>query len=250
MDYELMVNGNIKIGQPAPDFNATTTMGNISLNKYKGKWVVLFSHPGDFTPVCTTEMIAFAKANPYFEKLNTCLLGLSIDSNPSHLAWVYNIYCKTGIQIPFPIIADRSGEIARKYGMIASDVSTTETVRNVFIIDDKQIVRTILVYPMNIGRNIPEILRVVRALQVADCNNQMAPVNWMPNEPMIVPMPQTFAQLQERNENIMKQQNGMNWYLSFKNPEKLCINEKCMQKEENRIIDEPKKVEKTRKEIR
>ena len=101
-------------------------------------------------------MIAFAKANPYFEKLNTCLLGLSIDSNPSHLAWVYNIYCKTGIQIPFPIIADRSGEIARKYGMIASDVSTTETVRNVFIIDDKGIVRAILVYPMNIGRNISE----------------------------------------------------------------------------------------------
>ena len=195
-------------------------------------------------------MIAFAKANPYFERLNTCLLGLSVDSNPSHLAWIYDIYCRTGIVIPFPIIADRNGEIARKYGMISSTVNNTATVRNVFIIDDKQIVRTILVYPMNIGRNIPEISRVVRALQVADCNNQMAPVNWMPNEPMIVPMPQTFAQLQERNENIMKQQNGMNWYLSFKNPEKLCINEKCMQKEENRIIDEPKKVEKTRKEIR
>ena len=173
-----------------------------------------------------------------------------MDSNPSHLAWIYDIYCRTGIVIPFPIIADRNGEIARKYGMISSTVNNTATVRNVFIIDDKQIVRTILVYPMNIGRNIPEILRVVRALQVADCNNQMAPVNWMPNEPMIVPMPQTFAQLQERNENIMKQQNGMTWYLSFKNPEKLCINEKCMQKEENRIIDEPKKVEKTRKEIR
>ena len=157
-------------------------------------------------------MIAFAKANPYFERLNTCLLGLSVDSNPSHLAWIYDIYCRTGIVIPFPIIADRNGEIARKYGMISSTVNNTATVRNVFIIDDKQIVRT--------------------------------------NEPMIVPMPQTFAQLQERNENIMKQQNGMNWYLSFKNPEKLCINEKCMQKEENRIIDEPKKVEKTRKEIR
>jgi len=178
-----------------------------------------------FTPVCTTEMIAFAKANPYFERLNTCLLGLSVDSNPSHLAWIYDIYCRTGIVIPFPIIADRNGEIARKYGMISSTVNNTATVRNVFIIDDKQIVRTILVYPMNIGRNIPEILRVVRALQVSDCNNQMAPVNWMPNEPMIVPMPQTFAQLQERNENIRKQQNGMNWYLSFQNPEKLCLNE-------------------------
>ena len=195
-------------------------------------------------------MIAFTNAHPYFKKYNTDLLGLSIDSNSSHLAWVYDIYCRTGIRISFPIIADRNGEIARKYGMISNNISNTETVRNVFIIDDKQIVRTILVYPMNIGRNIPEILRVVRALQVADCNNQMAPVNWMPNEPMIVPMPQTFAQLQERNENIMKQQNGMNWYLSFKNPEKLCINEKCMQKEENRIIDEPKTVEKTRKEIR
>lgn len=197
-------------------------------------------------------MIAFAKANPYFERLNTCLLGLSVDSNPSHLAWIYDIYCRTGIVIPFPIIADRNGEIARKYGMISSTVNNTATVRNVFIIDDKQIVRTILVYPMNIGRNIPEILRVVRALQVADCNNQMSPVNWMPNEPMIVPMPQTFAQLQERNENIRKQQNGMNWYLSFRNPEKLCLNEyeKCKCNIENRTIDELGKAEKTKKEIR
>ena len=130
-------------------------------------------------------MIAFANANTYFNKINTCLIGLSIDSNPSHLAWMYDIYCKTGIVIPFPIIADRSGEIARKYGMISSSISNTSTVRNVFIIDDKQIVRTILVYPMNIGRNIPEILRIVKALQVSDENNQMAPANWMPCDPMI-----------------------------------------------------------------
>lgn len=221
MDYELMVNGNIKIGQIAPDFNATTTMGNISLDKYKGKWIVLFSHPGDFTPVCTTEMIAFARANPYFEELNACLLGLSIDSNPSHLAWMYDIYCRTGIVIPFPIIADRSGEIARKYGMISNDISTTATVRNVFIIDDKQRVRAILVYPMNIGRNIPEILRIVKALQTADANNQMAPANWMPCEPMILPMPQTFSELQNRIKQIDAEKNGMNWYLSFRNP-KIC----------------------------
>jgi len=221
MDYELMVNGNIKIGQIAPDFNATTTMGNISLDKYKGKWIVLFSHPGDFTPVCTTEMIAFARANPYFEALNACLLGLSIDSNPSHLAWMYDIYCRTGIVIPFPIIADRSGEIARKYGMISNDISTTATVRNVFIIDDKQRVRAILVYPMNIGRNIPEILRIVKALQTADANNQMAPANWMPCEPMILPMPQTFSELQNRIKQIDAEKNGMNWYLSFRNP-KIC----------------------------
>lgn len=221
MDYELMVNGNIKIGQIAPDFNATTTMGNISLDKYKGKWIVLFSHPGDFTPVCTTEMIAFARANPYFEALNACLLGLSIDSNPSHLAWMYDIYCRTGIVIPFPIIADRSGEIARKYGMISNDISTTATVRNVFIIDDKQRVRAILVYPMNIGRNIPEILRIVKALQTADANNQMAPANWMPCEPMILPIPQTFSELQNRIKQIDAEKNGMNWYLSFRNP-KIC----------------------------
>ena len=108
-----------------------------------------------FTPVCTTEIIAFSKANPCFEQLNVCLLGLSVDSNASHLAWVYDIYCKTGIRVPFPIIADRSGEIARKYGMISNEVSKTETVRNVFIIDDKGVVRLILIYPMNVGRCIP-----------------------------------------------------------------------------------------------
>ena len=196
-----------------------------------------------FTPVCTTEIIAFANANTYFNKLNTYLVGLSIDSNPSHLAWMYDIYCKTGIVISFPIIADRSGEIARKYGMISNSISNTATVRNVFIIDDKQIVRTILVYPMNIGRNIPEILRIVRALQVSDCNNQMAPANWMPNEPMILPMPQTFSQLQDRNNLIQKQNNGFSWYLSFRNPSNLCINNaNCSS--ENRVSDSKNDVEK------
>ena len=164
MDYELLMNGNVKIGQKAPDFEAVTTCGNISLNDYKGKWLILFSHPGDFTPVCTTEMIAFTRAHTYFQNINTELLGLSVDSNSSHLAWIYDIYCRTGIQISFPIIADRNGEIARKYGMIASDISNTETVRNVFIIDDKGIIRTILIYPMNVGRFIPEILRIVKSI--------------------------------------------------------------------------------------
>ena len=108
MDYEIMMNGNIKIGQKMPEFQAQTTMGKINSNDYRGKWVVLFSHPGDFTPVCTTEFIAFAKANSYFEKLNTCLIGLSIDSKASHLALVYDIFLRTGVKIPFPIIADRS----------------------------------------------------------------------------------------------------------------------------------------------
>lgn len=225
MDYEIMMNGNVKIGQFAPEFEAQTTMGNISLNDYKGKWVVLFSHPGDFTPVCTTEIIAFSKANTYFERLNTCLIGLSVDSNPSHLAWLYDIYLKTGIVVPFPIIADRNGTIARKYGMIANDISNTETVRNVFIIDDKGIVRTILVYPMNVGRCIPEIIRIVQALQMSDCSKGSTPANWVVGNPVIVPVPKTFNELQQRVCEIDSNKNGMNWYLSFKEPSKECEEE-------------------------
>ncbi len=152
MDYELMMNGNVKIGEKAPEFEAETTFGKIKLEDYLGKWLILFSHPGDFTPVCTTEMIAFTRAHEYFRRINTELLGLSVDSNSSHLAWVYDIYCRTGIQISFPIIADKNAKIARKYGMISSEVSTTETVRNVYIIDDKGIIRAIFVYPLNIRK--------------------------------------------------------------------------------------------------
>ena len=225
MDYELLMNSTVKLGQKAPNFMAETTMGHIELNDYKGKWVILFSHPGDFNPVCTTEMIAFSKANTYFENLNTALIGLSIDSNPSHLAWIYDISKKTGIIIPFPIIADRNGEIARKYGMISSDVSTTETVRNVFIIDDKGIVRLILVYPLNVGRCIPEILRCVEALQTSDKSGGAIPANWVPCQPIIVPTPKTFAELQERNEEIKQNKNGMSWYLSYKEPSN-CVDAK------------------------
>ena len=175
MDYELMMNGTVKIGQPAPDFSAQTTYGPICLDDYKGKWLVLFSHPGDFTPVCTTELIAFANANTCFEQRNACLIGLSVDSNHSHLAWIYDIYLRTGIIIPFPIIADKNGFVARKYGMISSDISNTETVRNVFIIDPEGIIRLILIYPMNIGRCIPEILRALEALQISDTCKRFYP---------------------------------------------------------------------------
>lgn len=224
MDYELMMNGNVKIGQKAPDFEAKTSCGPRTLNDYKGKWLVLFSHPGDFTPVCTTEMIAFARAFTYFQQMNTELLGLSIDSNPSHLAWIYDIYCRTGIKLPFPIIADRSGQIARKYGMISNDVSTTETVRNVFIIDDKGIVRAIFVYPLNVGRFIPEIIRTVQALQMADCAKGSTAANWMPGQPVIVPVPKTFCELEERQNYINENRNGISWYLSFKEPPEICEN--------------------------
>ena len=222
MDYELMMNGNVKIGQKAPNFEAVTTFGNIKLEDYNGKWLVLFSHPGDFTPVCTTEMIAFTRAHTYFKQMNTELLGLSVDSNSSHLAWMYDIYFRTGIKISFPIIADRNGQIARKYGMIANDISNTETVRNVFIIDDKGIVRTILIYPMNVGRFIPEIIRIVQALQISDCSKGSTAANWMPNQPVIVAPPKTYQQLEERARNVKEEQNGISWYLSFKEPEENC----------------------------
>ena len=187
-----------------------------------------------FTPVCTTEFIAFAKANTYFQNLNTELIGLSIDSNPSHLAWLNDIMLKTGIEIPFPVIADRSGEIARKYGMISSNVSTTETVRNVFIIDDKGIVRTIFIYPLNVGRWIPEILRVVEALQVADCNKASTPANWIPGQPIIKQSPTTFKGLQERVREIEKDKNGISWYLSLKKSDEKCNK----QIEQNKTLNE------------
>ena len=187
---------------------------------FNGFQFLKIEHTG--TPVCTTEMIAFSRAYTYFNQLNTELLGLSIDSNPSHLAWMYDIYCKTGIQLPFPIVADRNGQIARKYGMISNDVSTTETVRNVFIIDDKGIVRTIFIYPLNVGRFIPEIIRTVQALQMADCSEGSTAANWMPGQPVIVPAPKTFEELQERQNYIKENQNGINWYLSFKEPPTIC----------------------------
>lgn len=157
-------------------------------------------------------------------------MGLSIDSNSSHLAWLYDIYLKTGRTIPFPVIADRSGEIARKYGMLSTVPNTTETVRNVFIIDDKGIIRVILTYPLNIGRCIPEILRIVQALQTADCNKASTPANWIPGEPIIVPKPNTYSELKERAKEIEKNRNGMSWYLSFKESSEECNKEIDAQK--------------------
>lgn len=231
MDYEVMMNGRVQIGEYAPEFEADTTMGKIKLSDYRGKWLVFFSHPGSFTPVCTTEFIAFSKAHNYFKNLNTELLGLSIDSNSSHLAWVYDIYCKTGIRIPFPIVADRSGEIARKYGMISSSVSMAETVRNVYIIDPEGKIRLILIYPLNVGRFIPEILRALQALQVADMDNGVTPANWIPCQPIINKAPATTEEMYKRLESINDNHNGVSWYLSFKKPQYCIETENTEQKE-------------------
>ena len=194
-------NNRLHIGMQAPDFTADSTLGQIKLSDYKGKWLVLFSHPGDFTPVCTTEFVAFAQANEEFKQRNAQLIGLSIDSNASHLAWIYAIHAVTGITVPFPLIADRMGFVAQLYGMIAPDVSKTETVRNVFLIDPEQKIRAILIYPLTNGRSIPEILRLLTALQTTDQFKAPTPANWQPGEPTLVPAPQTWNELVSRIQN-------------------------------------------------
>ena len=183
-------------------------------------------------------MIAFSRANQYFEERNTCLLGLSVDSNPSHLAWMYDIYMRTGIKIPFPIVADRNGMIARKYGMISSDVSNTETVRNVYIIDPHGIIRLILIYPLNVGRCIPEILRALEALQIASECKGATPANWTMGGPIINPMPNTFCGLEERAQNVKNGKNGMSWYLSFKDSE--CCKQNQVENRETKQIEDKK----------
>ena len=208
---------NISIGMKAPDFTAMTTFGPIKLSDYKGHWVILFSHPGDFTPVCTTEFIAFAQANDQFEALNAKLIGLSIDSNPSHLAWVNQIYLLTGIQIPFPIIADRMADVANLYGMIAPDAAKQETVRNVIFIDPDQIIRAILIYPLTNGRNICEIIRLLTALETTDQCSVVTPANWEPGSPAMVPPPRTYNQLLERvNDPRSENLNCMDWFWCYK----------------------------------
>ena len=177
------------LNQPAPDFEAKTTYGVKKLSDYKGKWLVLFSHPADFTPVCTTEFIAFAKHHPEFQALNCELLGLSIDSYYSHVAWVRNIKEKFGVEITFPIIEDLSMKVANAYGMIQPGASDTSAVRSTYIIDDKGILRAMVYYPMTNGRSIPEFLRLIKALQTSDEHKVATPEGWQPGDQVIVPPP-------------------------------------------------------------
>jgi peroxiredoxin (alkyl hydroperoxide reductase subunit C) len=182
----------------APAFEARTTHGVKKLSDYKGKWLVLFSHPADFTPVCTTEFIAFAQHYPEFQKLNCELLGLSIDSYYSHVAWVRNIKEKFGVEIPFPIIEDLSMNVANAYGMIHPGAADTSAVRATFIIDDKGILRAMVYYPMTNGRSIPEFVRLVTALQTSDKNKVATPASWQPGDKVIVPPPQDTDAAEKR----------------------------------------------------
>ena len=207
------------IGDPAPQFRSMTTMGKVNFPEdYKGNWVILFSHPADFTPVCTTEFIGFTKMAAEFEALNTKLIGLSIDSLHSHLAWAKSIEGidldgSGAVKLAFPIIADISMSVAKKYGMLQT-VAKTQTVRAVFIIDPEGIIRAILYYPMSTGRNLPEIKRIVESLQLHDAENVSTPANWHPGDEVVLGAPLTLAEAQERaaDEGLR----NLEWYLSMK----------------------------------
>jgi len=199
------------LNEPAPNFEAKTTFGKRKLSDYKGKWLILFSHPGDFTPVCTTEFIAFAKSYLEFQKLNCDLLGLSIDSTFSHIAWVRNIKQNFKIDIPFPIIDDVSMKIARAYGMIQPGASDTSTVRATFFIDDKGILRAMVYYPMSNGRSVSEVLRLLLAMQTSDKNGVVTPEGWQAGEKVIVPPPQTTQDAEDRSNEGHEY---IDWYFS------------------------------------
>ena len=183
--------GMPRLNEAAPAFDAPTTHGPKTLDDYRGRWLVLFSHPADFTPVCTTEFMAFARRHDDFLALNTDLLGLSIDSHYSHVAWVRNIKEKFGVDVKFPIIADLSMDVARAYGMIHPGAADTSAVRATFIIDPEGVLRAMVYYPMTNGRSIDEFLRLIQALQTSDANGVATPEAWQPGDKVIVPPPAT-----------------------------------------------------------
>src|ERR687894_2481348 len=183
-----------RINEPAPDFEAKSTQGMLKLSDYKGSWIVLFSHPADFTPVCSTEFIEFARRSEEFKKRGVKLVGLSVDSVPAHIAWIRSIESHfPDVKIDFPVIADLDTKVAQKYGLIHPAASETATVRAVFIIDPQQKVRALIYYPMSLGRNIDEVLRALDALQTADQNACATPANWQKGDKVVVPPPQTIA---------------------------------------------------------
>lgn len=188
-----------RIGDIAPDFKAKTTKGDIHMANFaKDKWVVMFSHPADFTPVCTTEMSGFAVRKDEFTALNTELLGLSIDSIHSHLGWVNNVREKTGVYFDFPIIADIDMKVSKLYGMLQPNESETAAVRAVFFIDPSKKIRLIMYYPLNVGRNMDEILRALEALQVSDAHSVAMPLDWKKGDKVIIPPPKNLDEMNAR----------------------------------------------------
>ncbi|TFD47898.1 peroxiredoxin [Cryobacterium frigoriphilum] len=197
-----------RLGDPAPHFTAVTTQGEISFpGDYAGRWVILFSHPSDFTPVCTSEFMTFAVMQPEFAEYNTDLVGLSVDGLYSHIAWLRTIEEKitfrghSGVQVTFPLIDDHTMSIAMQYGMIMPGEHASSAVRAVFIIDPTGTIRTIIYYPLSTGRNFAELLRVIKALQTADAFDVATPADWVPGEPVIVPLPGSCGTAKERMQD-------------------------------------------------
>lgn len=199
MEEEKVEHRMLLIGEDAPDFEAETTDGHIKFSEWaKDSWAILFSHPADFTPVCTTEFMAFADIYPQLKERNVKLIGLSIDSIYSHISWLRTIKEKLGKEIPFPIIEDLSMNVAKKYGMIHPAQSGTAAVRAVFFIDPSFKLRALIYYPLSNGRNMHEILRLIDAFQTSDKHKVATPANWQPGDEVIVPPPKTAAAAEKR----------------------------------------------------
>lgn len=210
------------IGDKAPKFKAVTTQGQINFPEdFSGKWVILFSHPADFTPVCTTEFMTFGSMINEFKALNTELVGLSVDSLYAHIAWLRKIQelewnGKKHINITFPLIEDIKMDVAKAYGMIQPGQSSTQAVRAVFIIDPNAIIRTILYYPLSTGRNFDEIKRIILALQKADKDCVATPADWCPGDDVIIPTAGSCGVAKERMESQSDDQYCLDWFMCFK----------------------------------
>lgn len=213
------------IGDPAPAFEAITTQGKIRFPEdYKGKWVILFSHPADFTPVCTTEFMTFASMMDEFKSMNTELIGLSVDSLYAHIAWLRRVYelewkGMKNVEVKFPLIEDIKMEVANKFGMIQGQ-STTQAVRAVFVIDPKGVIRTILYYPAALGRNFDEIRRIIQGLQKADAEGVAIPADWRPGQDTIIPPAGSCGVAKERMSAKEEDQYCLDWFLCFKKEKK------------------------------
>ena len=183
----------LRIGEKAPVFRARSTKGEVSLDQYLGQWLVFFSHPADFTPVCTSEFVALSRAAPHFATLGCALLGLSVDSLYAHVAWVRTIREGFGIEVPFPIVEDASMVIGRAYGMIEDGALDSSSMRASYFIDPDGIIRAIAWYPLTVGRSVEEMLRLVAALQRAASGEVMTPEGWRPGDDLLLPPDQTMA---------------------------------------------------------
>lgn len=212
-----------RIGDKAPAFVAVTTQGTIRFPQdYEGNWVILFSHPADFTPVCTSEFMTFAKLEKDFDELNCKLIGLSVDGLYSHIAWLRNIKEKIeykgmkGVEVKFPLIEDITMDVAKKYGMIMEGESSTKAVRAVFVIDPKGVVRAVIYYPLSTGRNFDELLRLVTALQTADAFSVATPADWRPGDEVIVPPAGSCGVAKDRVEGKEANVKCYDWYFCTK----------------------------------